>query len=277
MALLSSRIERQEQRVLGALQFVDATTGAPIDAPLQLQAHLPAGETVNWLRNRSGAYVLRRWSRLQDHAAAFDAPPAEPVTGSAVLDCSVVDPAGDYLPRRFRTAWPRDPDPARRGAADSLFTAQPVELMRSARSTLGANWARLSVRVAEEASDDALGGALVEVRSSGGVLLGRGLTEWTGEALLPIAGIAVTTWSEDAGAVVVSETPARLTAFFLPTSGLRTPRAAADAGHAAAPPAPPPLDPDRIAADPAVRTSAPLDLALAAGRSRSLRIAIALP
>ena len=270
-------VERREWRVLGALQFVDATTGAPIDTPLQLQSHTPPGEIVKWQRNRSGSYVLREWSRLAAHAQAFDSPPAPPAIGSMTLDCSVDDPAGDYLPRSFATAWPRDPDPAHRSNAASLFSAERVELMRSARAAIGANWARLSVRVADSASDDALGGALVEVRTTGGALLGRGLTEWTGEALLPIAGIPVTTWSEGGGAVVVSETPARVVAFFLAAAGVRTPRAVADAGFGAQPPALAPVDPDRIAADPAVHASAPIDLALAAGRSRAVRIDINLP
>lgn len=277
MALVINEVERHEQRVLGALLFVDATTGVPIDTPLQLQAHPAPGESVSWLRNRSGAYVLREWSRLAAHAAAFAAPPPLPAVGSATLECSVADPAGDYVPRRFSTRWPRNPDPAQRGAADSLFRAHPVELMRSARATLGANWARLSIRVAETGSDDALGGALVEVRTTGGALLGRGMTDWNGEALLPVAGVPVTTWSEGEGAVVVSETPARVVAFFLPAAGMRTPRAVADAGHAAIPPPMPLADPDQIAADPATLASAPVELALAAGRSRAVRISIAVP
>ncbi len=277
MAVVINEVERQEQRVLGALQFVDATTGVPIDTPLQLQAHVPPGETVAWLRNRSGAYVLREWSRLSAHAAAFAAPPAAPDVGSATLDCSVVDPAGDYLPRSFTTDWPRDPDPALRGLPGSLFTAERIELMRSARAALGANWARLAIRVAETTTDDALGGALVEVRAPGGALLGRGVTEWNGEALLPIAGVPITTWSEGEGAVVVSETPVRVSALFLAASGLRTPRAVADAGHGATPPSMPPPNPERIAADPAAQASEPVELALAAGRSRAVRISIDLP
>ena len=219
--------------------------------------------------------MLREWSALADHAAAFLAPPPLPAVGSLRLDFSVVDPADDYLPRAFGMALPRDPDPAHRGNADSLFVPHRVELMRAARAPLGANWSRLDVRVAEAASGDALGGALVEVRDTHGALLARGVTDWRGEAVLPVAGVPVTTWSEGAGAVVVTEIDVRVQAFFVPAQGLRTTQAAADAGRP--PAALPSPDPDRLAADPALRTSDPAALSIAARRARAVHLTVALP
>ncbi len=270
-------VERQERRVLGAIEFVDATTGARVDAPLVLA---PAGTTAagappRLVRNHVGLTVLQQWPLLAAHDEAFLAPPSAPAVGTLQLDFTVADPAGDYLPRAFSMPLPRDPDPANRGNADSLFTPQRVELMRAARAPLGANWSRLDVRVADAASGDGLGGALVEVReAAAGALLARGMTDWRGEAVLPVAGVPITTWSSDPGAVVATEIAVRLRAFFVPAVGVRTTQAAADAGR------PPSLlpapDPDRLATDPAVRVSDPAELAIAAGGARAVRLAVAL-
>ena len=277
MSAVFREVERQERRVLGAIEFVDATTGARIDAPMVLTpaGASAAGAPPRLVRNHAGLTVLQQWAPLAAHAEAFLAPPSAPAVGTLRLDFTVADPAGDYLPRAFAMALPRDPDPARRGAADSLFTPQRVELMRSTRAPLGANWSRLDVRVADAASGDGLGGALVEVRAAdGGALLARGITDWRGEAVLPVAGVPITTWSSDPGAVVATEIAVRLRAFFLPAVGVRTTSAAADAGR---PPAVLPApDPDRLAADPAVRAGDPAELSIAAGRMRAVRLAVAL-
>ena len=275
MSLVFAERERQELRVLGAIEFVDATTGARIDAPLLLTSTGAAGAPPKLTRNHAGLYVVQQWSGLAAHAEAFLAPPALPPVGSLRLDFTLFDPAGDYLSRAFGLPLPRDPDPAHRGNADSLFTPQRVELMRAARAPLGANWSRLDVQVAEQVSGDALGGALVEVRDTHGALLARSVTDWRGEAVLPVAGVPITTWSDDAAAVVVTEIDVRVQAFFVPASGLRTTQAAANAGR---PPAVlPSPDPDRLATDPAVRAGVPADLAIAARRARAVRLVVALP
>ena len=49
-------------RVLGAVRFVDATTGAAVRSPIELESD----EATTWQRNASGAYVVVR-------AAGFDA------------------------------------------------------------------------------------------------------------------------------------------------------------------------------------------------------------
>jgi len=271
-------IERQERRVLGAIEFVDATTGARIDAPLRLAAGGAAAAGLGapkMARNRLGLHVLREWGPLAAHADAFLTAPAAPPVGSLQLDFMVADPAGDYLPRAFAVALPRDPDPAHRGNADSLFAPQQVELMRAPRAPLGPNWSRLDVRVAESASGDALGGALVEVRDTGGALLARSVTDWRGEAVLPVAGVPVTTWSSGPDAVVATEIDVRVRAFFVPASGLRSTQVEADAGRP--PAALPSPDPDRLAADPAARASDAAELSIAARRSRAVRLLVALP
>lgn len=274
MTLALREFERIEQRVLGALEFVDATTGARIRKSLRLRVPASA-EPARFVRNPSDLYVLRDWPPLAAHEAEFLQPPAAPVVASLALTLAVDDPDGEFVSRSLTMRLPRDPDPTHRGSADSLFNAQRVELMRAAGAALGANWSRVDVRVAAQGDDAALGGALVELRDSGGALLARGLSDWRGEAMVAVAGVPVTTWSSGEGDPVSSETAATLRVFFVPALGSVTPRAAVLAGR---PPTPLPApDPDLLAAHPDALATPSLDLLIAARRTQSLSVVLTLP
>lgn len=269
MILQLRELERVETRVLGALRCVDAGTRTQLAGPLQVEI---AGAQVR--RNRSGLYVIVRADALAAHEDAFDAPPAAPDLGSMALQATVRDPAGLYLPRRAALALPRDPDPAHAAQPDSLFRAIELPLYPSASAPTGLNWAVLRISVHDQASGDALGGALLIVRNNGQVL-GRALTDWRGEALLPVAGVPVTTWSDDPDAVVVSELAAQLEWMFDPALGLRTPAAQVRAGRP--PPVLPLVDPDALEAQRLDLPRASRAVALAAGRSQTLSLPLALP
>ena len=126
-------LERVERRALTALRCIDATTRAPIDEPLIVSA--PGARLV---RNRTGLYVVRSWTRLATHETAFDQPPAAPPIGSESLTLDVRDPSGRYLSRRVTVALPRDPSPARAGQADSLFRPVDVEMFPGASAPVSA-------------------------------------------------------------------------------------------------------------------------------------------
>jgi hypothetical protein len=261
--------DRIEWRVLGAIRFVDATTGVPVERSLRVQA--PGASLV---RNRSGLYVIRHWDVLAAHESEFLAPPATPALGSQSLSLTVTDPAGAYLPIAAQIPLPRAGDPAQAEAANSLFQPVVVPLYPAASAPVGANWAVLHVSLTETASGDALGGALLRVRLNGTVLA-RGLTDWRGEALVPVVGVPVTTFSEDADAVVISEINVSLQAAFDADSGRRTPAAQVRAGR---PPAVLPL------VDPAALESAfdalphtQSALSIAARRSQSISLSLDLP
>ena len=262
--------ERVEDRVLGALRCIDATAQVPLTEPLAV-----AGTGVSFVRNRSGLYVIHEWTELPAHAAAFEAPPALPAVGAAPpLDLSITEPSGRYLPRRIRLALPRDPNPANAAATNSLFRPIDVPMYPSPHAPVGANWTVLRVTVTETASGDALGGALMRVTANGSVLA-RGLTDWRGEALVPVAGVPVTTWSDDPDAVIVTEIAATLEAVFDPASGRRTSASVVRAGP---PPAGGPLvDPDAIEIGRAGLPQAAAQVMLAAGRSLAISLQIALP
>ena len=262
--------ERVEERVLGALRFLDATTLVPLATPMTV-----TGAGASFVRNRSGLYVISEWTELASHATAFDAPPALPNVGEAPpLDLSIVEPSGRYLPRRIRLALPRDPNPGNAAAAGSLFRAIDVPVYPSPQAAVATNWTVLRVSVTETASGDALGGALVRVTANGTVLT-RGLTDWRGEALVPVAGVPVTTWSTEPGAVVVTEIPATLEAVFDPGAGRRTPASVVRAGPP--PPGQPLVDPDAIESARAGLPQVSRAVQLAAGRSLALPLTIALP
>jgi len=269
MTLLLRELERVDSRVLGALRCIDAGTRAQVPGPLQVQI---AGARV--LRNRSGLYVIAQADALAAHAAAFDAPPVVPALGSVALQATVSDPAGRYLPRRAALALPRDPAPANAALAGSLLRAIELPLYSSATAPTGLNWSVLRLSVRDSASGDALGGTLVIARA-GSQVLARGLSDWRGEALLAVAGVPVTTWSDDPHAVVVTELAARLEWVFDPASGTRTPQSEVRAGHT--PARQPLVDPDQLEANRATLPHATRTVALAAGRSQTLSLPLALP
>ena len=203
--------ERVERRVLGALRCVDATTRMPIDEPLAVSA-----PGARLLRNQSGLYVIDGWTSLSTHEGAFDAPPAAPAVGSESLVLEVRDPTGRYLARRVAIALPRDPTPANVEQPGSLFRAVDVPMFPAASAPTSANWVELRATVRETGSGDGLGGALLRVVTAAGVLA-RGLTDWRGEAFVPVAGVPITTWSTEPGAVVVTRSPRRSSATSTPS------------------------------------------------------------
>ena len=269
MSAALRELERIDHRVLGALRCVDATTLAPIDDPLLVQA-----TGAQLVRNPSGLYVIRKWIRLELHETAFDTPPATPPLGSESLVVEIRDPGGRYLPRRVTAALPRNADPAAAADTVSLFRPIDVPMYPTPSAPTGANWVALRATVTEAASGDALGGALLRVVAGTGVLA-RGLTDWRGEALVPVAGIPVTTWSTEPDAVVVSEIAATLECYFDPAAGTRP---AASVVRAGTPPRTLPLPDPQVLEE--VRASLPQTTApvmLAAGRAVTVAIAVAVP
>jgi hypothetical protein len=250
------QIERVEWRALGAWRCIDAASGMLVSVPLEVTAP-PEAQVI---RNRSGLYVINRHDLLASHSNAFTAPPATPLVGSVTLTVTVRDPSGFYLARTAEIRLPRDARPENATTPQSLFNPVDVELYRSPAASVGANWVPLRVALSEEASGDALGGALLRVRSNGRTLA-RGMTDWRGEALVPVVGVPITTWAEDEQAVVATAIDATLEVFFdASAGGVRTPPADVAAGRV--PGAAPTPDPVRTEANPAaVRTEATIRLA----------------
>lgn len=269
--LLNAReVERAERRVLGALRCVDATTGAPLDRPLRVQA--PVGARIQ--HNRSGLLVIHEWEPLALHVAAFAVPPDSMALNTLSLMLTVSDPLGHYLPRLVRVNLPRDPDPANAGQPGSLFRPLTVPMYPSATGRVGSNWACIGVSVFEQGSGDALGGVLLRVVVAGAVRA-LGLSDWRGEALVPVAGVPVTTWSTEPGDVIVTQIPAELQAVADPASVTRTPQAAVQRGLV--PSDLPLVDPAAIETARAGLPQASAVVSLAAGRPLHRSLGIDLP
>lgn len=199
-------VEHVDRRVLGAVRFVDAVTGADVDAPLRVDA---AG--VRWIRNRSGWWVAASAPGLEAHTLAFEAPPSAPPLGSVATELTVEDPTGRYLRRRAALALPRSADPRKAATPDSLFRPREVALFRAPAAAVAAGWA--VVRASVSRGGAPLADALLRVVRKGDAqqVMGRGMTDARGEALVAVAGIPVTTWDEEGqGGVLATEADARL-------------------------------------------------------------------
>ena len=249
-------VERVDRRYHGALRMIDAVSGVEVRAPLAVTS---AGAA--FFRNRSGYYVIDRVPGLDAHRTAFAAQPAAPAVGSITVDFAVSDASGRYLARRASVALPRDPDPGRADAVDSLFRPHDVVLYPAPAAALATNWCVLRVSVVRETTGVALPGVLLRVvRSSGGndTVVGRGLGDARGEALVAIRGIPITTWETGPGAVVATGIAATLEAIFDP----------------AAPEIP---DPDDLEARRATLVTVTVPVVLAAGRVIVMPLAMPTP
>lgn len=262
-----NELERVEWRVQGALRAVDVVTGTTVHEYLEVTA-----DDARIVRNRSGLWVIHEWSRLIDHASAFSEPPPPPPGGPVNLNVRIRDPRQIYLQRQVMVALPRNPD-----AEDdtSLYAPVLVQLYPSPNAELGTNWCDLRAVVSDVANDDRLGGALLRVEA-GGQVLARGMTDWRGEAFIPVAGVPVTTWSEDETVVVVTEIAATLHVYFDTNLGTRLTEADLLAGYTPALNELPLVNPDNLDARRNTLPTLQQDISLAARGRVQVELALDL-
>jgi hypothetical protein len=265
MSIAFVELERVESRIVGAVRFVDAVTGTPIAELFQLTA-----PSAKFVRNRSGIYVIHHAVGFSDYAAAFETPPPAPTVGSITLAVTISDPSDHYLTRSARLKLPRDPAPAAFASAASLFHPIDIPMFPSPAASVAVNWAVLRVSVVA-GNGDHLGGALLRVLRNGSVLA-WGLTDWRGEALVPVAGVPVTTFGESAGAVVTSEIEVTLQAVFDAAVGSRAADADVLAGRV--PAVLPIVDPSALEAAVATLPSNQQTLSIAARRSQAVTLVV---
>ncbi len=244
-------IERIEQRVLGALRMRDRATALPLVTPVRLH-----GAAARVRRNRSGLYVITAAQGLEAHGARFQRPPPDPALASLEYRFVIHDPLRRYLPRRLRLRLPLDPDPARRGEPDSLFTPRDVLLYPAATARLARNWSSLRVTVVRGGAREPVAGALLRVvRRGGAQVLASGISDERGEALVIVPGVPVTRFADDGDnggddPVVTDRLPVRL-----------------ELSHSAGAW---PVDPDELERQHAARLQDSRDLQLRTGRTESV-------
>ena len=254
-----------DRRALALIRLVDVY-GRPLAGPARIE-----GEGLRTVAKGEGAFAILAAAGLEAHESAFEAPPVGPAVGSrhVQLDVTPADPAA--APRGFDLRLPRDPDPAHALQPASLFQAEPVEMLPSARARLAGS--ACAVRVAVTRKDDGrlVENALVRARSDDGLFAARAVTDARGEACLifPVLPLAFT----GAGANVQPDLPARVVVHAgAPSARFHAPSevqaavaaaAARTAGHA---------DPDALAAAFSADFQSGTPVQLAAGRERSLNI-----
>lgn len=168
---------RLDRRVLGAVQFVDATTGAAVTRGLRVDS---AAKTF---RQRSGLLVIANAPGLGEHTVAFDAPPATPAVGSQSVRLRISDPERQYQSTTVSVALPRNPDPL---AADSVLKPMVVRLWRTGAAPLLPSWTVYQATLLLTGTETPLVGALVTLRA--GTQAVQALSDATGQVTLALVG-----------------------------------------------------------------------------------------
>ncbi len=184
--------ERIDSRVFGAIQLLDAATGAPITRPLR-----PVAPRLTLVHNRRGQYVITNTDSptLAPYRNSFDKPPT--ITPEN-FDLSITDPIGEFLPATLRLSLPL-PEAA-------LFTPIAVTLYSAPSRALSPNWAavRVTVTKPDNAPIPAAGLRLTIPTTPPRELIA--ITNSMGEALLPIAGLPFIFVSKNNNEEVLSST-----------------------------------------------------------------------
>ena len=214
--------ETRNRRYLGAVRFVDNATSGVVRRQLHIDA-----EGLRFILNQSQLHVIFSAEGLENHLSSFFAPPDQPAVESQSYNLTIFDPLREYLPRIKTIKLPRNADPT---IDDSLFEPINVSMFASASCRLRSNWSiiRASVFDVEDLDHEVpIPGALLRIkRDEDNKLVGSGLTDQRGEALVIIPGIPITNFvsveeqpedgvldHEDwlaSGDVVEKETPVKL-------------------------------------------------------------------
>jgi hypothetical protein len=179
-------LERMEQRVLGAIEFLDAISGTRVRDPLTVDA-----PDLTLTRNASALLVICDAKGLAAHTEAFDKPPATPAVESLPpFDITVVDPQRRYLPRTAQVKLPRKDAPV----ADPLSVLKPIAIRLYPTSVRAVDplWAALRVFVFVTVDSHRIGVANALVRltpSLAGATALFAVTDARGEALLGVTGV----------------------------------------------------------------------------------------
>lgn len=235
--------ENSDRRMIAAIRFVDTTTSLQIRESLQVES-----PGVKFLWNRSGYYVILQAPGFEDYTRSFSEAPA---IAQRDLELTIRDPSGQYLTQQqMITLPPSDP-----------FQPLEVRLFLAPTAKPATGWALIRATVTRAGTDQGLAGALVRVlRASDAHILGTGLSDGRGEALVAVArDIPAITWQEVAGQLVMtSQVAVSVQAFFDATAST----------------IPNPVELEKKLAS--LNTTS-INLPIAASRSHTAKLAIALP
>lgn len=114
-------MESSDRRVLGAIRFVDAVSGLPVNGSMRIETRgatmmypdnnvsLNLGQhSVKFLRNRSGLYVILSAPYFDDYTDEFLSPVISEYIQNGIMRFNLAVEAGDtYLPQEFDLDLPR--------------------------------------------------------------------------------------------------------------------------------------------------------------------------
>jgi hypothetical protein len=206
--------ERLDNRVLGAVRWVDAVSLAPIPLPL-----VASGKQLRFTRNLSGLTVVTHADGLEVYENTFNlddlAPADRLTTGSVVREAQVFDPSGTYLPTKFTLPLPRNPSPEVTGPdddrpADSWFTPVDVALLPSPKARAAAGWAQVRVSILDAGGEPMRNVLARIVATADNGVLGCGLSDDRGEAVVFVPSLKLFAAGATEEDVVTVVTEARL-------------------------------------------------------------------
>lgn len=174
---MNTFVARLDRRVLGAVQFVDATTGAAIDRALRVETEAKV------YRQRSGLLVIADAPGLHDYTLEFQEPPALPAVGSLPITLAISDPDHQYQATTVAVPLPRNPDPV---AADSVLKPQVIKLWRTGAAPVSPSWTVYQVTLVATGTETPIVGALVTLEAASHTV--QALTDATGQATLALVG-----------------------------------------------------------------------------------------
>jgi hypothetical protein len=254
-----------DSRILGAIRFADALTGATVQSPLNLDL----GE-LHAVRNRSGVYVVRRAPGMDALSRSFDLTGVPAITPVA-FPINVSDPQRLYLPRTASVTLPRSTTVAATDVA-SIFQPQQITLYPAPAATGRSTWASIFVTVSAQGdANKKLAFALIQAQQvSDATVLASSFTDSRGEGQLLLAVPGIRANTAGGAAVVAVGTDVNIVAIYDPNMPMF------DGSGKSTGFVPDPDDLLRRAGDPSMKRTAPAKITVQAGQTNSIAINIAL-
>lgn len=267
---MSGALDLLDRRILGAFRVRD-----PLGRPAG-QRLLASAEGLDLYEKRPGEWVVTRADALPGYDTAFTAQPGGTAIGSVAARVSLKAFEGDCLSRDFTLSLPRDPDPANRANANSLFRWHEVTMPFAPTAALPSMAAAALVSVTRQADGFLVEGALVRMRPSGNRGEAIGVTNASGEALLAVQNVPLA--NSGGGATVTTDLDAAIDVIVDPdTARFADPAQLVAAQRSALARMSGFADPDDIAVRLSGSASAPKTIAIAAGQTRTASLVWSAP
>ena len=266
---MSMSFDLLDRRVLAGFRIVDPLGRAISEAATVV---VPGAKL---LAKQPGHWVVLQADALPGHDRAFLAAPSTPSVGSQSLAIEIKSHSTRFLSRSATLRLPRDPNPANRDNANSLFRWANIALPFASAGAASSGVAMASIQVTRDTDNHRIEGAVVRLRATG-LPEQIGMTNAQGEAHLMIPSVPLAI--SGGGASVTANLAAQCDAIVDPALvRFHAPDALLAAKQAATARSSGFLDPDDLVTRLAASATAPVNLSIASGTSRAASIAWSPP